>query len=71
MIEFAQVGRDWQLAYLSTWSTFKEMEKRLFRVLLVDDFHPFRRLIRSKVQAQSYLEVIGEAGDGLEAIQKA
>jgi len=47
------------------------MEKRLFRVLLVDDFHPFRRLIRSKVQTQSYLEVIGEAGDGLEAIQKA
>ena len=47
------------------------MEKRLIRVFLVDDYTPFRQLIRAELQSQNYLEVIGEAGDGLEAIQQA
>lgn len=47
------------------------MKKRRIRLLLVDDFQPFRQLIRAKLQSQNYLEVIGEAGDGAEAIRKA
>jgi DNA-binding NarL/FixJ family response regulator len=41
------------------------------RVLLVDDYEPFRRFVRATLQARSELEVIGEASDGLEAVQKA
>jgi two-component system nitrate/nitrite response regulator NarL len=41
----------------------------LVRVLLVDDFEPFRRFIRTTMDAP--LEVVGEASDGLEAVQKA
>lgn len=41
------------------------------RVLLVDDYGPWRRFVRSIVQAELGLEVIDEASDGLEAVQKA
>ncbi len=43
----------------------------LIRILLVDDFKPFRDLVRSILQRNSCLRVIGEAGDGLEAVKKA
>jgi CheY-like chemotaxis protein len=42
----------------------------LVRVLIVDDYEPFRRLIRSMLESPSF-EIVGEASDGLEAIQKA
>jgi DNA-binding NarL/FixJ family response regulator len=42
-----------------------------FRVLIVEDFEPFRRLLSSELQESSDVQVIGEAADGLEAIQKA
>jgi DNA-binding NarL/FixJ family response regulator len=41
------------------------------RVLLVDDHTLFRRGVRSVLAADERLEVIGEAADGLEAIEKA
>jgi len=41
------------------------------RVLLVDDYEPFRRFVCATLQARSELKVIGEASDGLEAVQKA
>jgi len=41
------------------------------RVLVVDDFQPFRLLVRSMLQNRPAFEVIHEAADGLEAIQKA
>ena len=41
------------------------------RILVVDDFEPFRRWVTSLVQQQPGLEIIGEAADGLEAVQKA
>jgi len=43
----------------------------LVRILVVDDFDPFRRFVRSTLQAGSGLHVIGEASDGLEAVQRA
>ena len=41
------------------------------RVLVVEDFEPFRRFICSKVGERPELQVIGEASDGLEAVRKA
>jgi DNA-binding NarL/FixJ family response regulator len=40
-------------------------------VLLVDDYEPFRRLICSMLEEKPDLEIIGQASDGLEAVQKA
>lgn len=40
------------------------------RVLVVDDFEPWRRCVCSAIQKQNSFRVIGEASDGLEAIQK-
>jgi len=42
-----------------------------YRVLLVDDFAPFRRFMRSTLQAEPDLVLIDDACDGLEAVQKA
>jgi DNA-binding NarL/FixJ family response regulator len=44
---------------------------RTYTILVVDDFEPFRRVVRSILQHRENLQVIGEASDGLEAIQKA
>ena len=41
------------------------------RVLVVEDFEPFRRSVVSMLQRQQELQVIGEASDGLEAVRKA
>jgi DNA-binding NarL/FixJ family response regulator len=40
-------------------------------VLLVDDYEPFRRLICSFLSEMPDVRIIGEAADGLEAVQKA
>jgi DNA-binding NarL/FixJ family response regulator len=42
----------------------------LVRVLLVEDFEPFRRFIHPTLQ-EAELQVVGEVSDGLEAVQKA
>ena len=41
------------------------------RLLLVDDFAPFRQVIHSMLKKRPELQVVGEASDGLEAVQKA
>jgi len=41
------------------------------RVLLVDDYQPWLRFIRSMLQDSSELQIISEASDGREAVQKA
>ena len=41
------------------------------RILVVDDFAPWRRFISSFVQKQPGWQVIGEVADGEEAVQKA
>jgi DNA-binding NarL/FixJ family response regulator len=38
---------------------------------VVDDFEPFRQLVRSTVAGKLELQIVGEASDGLEAVQKA
>jgi DNA-binding NarL/FixJ family response regulator len=41
------------------------------RVLVVDDFEPFRRFVCETLAQNPDLQVIGEASDGLEAVHKA
>jgi CheY-like chemotaxis protein len=41
------------------------------RTLVVDDDEPFRHHVRAMLQARAEFQVIGEASDGLEAVQKA
>ena len=41
------------------------------RMLVVDDFEPWRRLVCSMLQTRPELRVVAEAADGLEAVQKA
>jgi DNA-binding NarL/FixJ family response regulator len=41
------------------------------RVLVIDDYEPWRRLLSSTLQKQPEYRVIGEASDGLQAVQQA
>jgi DNA-binding NarL/FixJ family response regulator len=41
------------------------------RILVVEDFEPFRQFVRAALGKRPDLEVVGEASDGLEAVQKA
>ena len=43
----------------------------IVRVLLVEDFEPFRRFVCSTLERRPDLQVIGEVSDGVEAVQKA
>lgn len=42
-----------------------------FRVLVVDDFEAFRRVVASILQKRPELQIICEVSDGLEAVQRA
>jgi len=44
---------------------------RLVRILLVDDFEPWRRFVASLLQKNPEWQVISEVPDGLQAVQKA
>ena len=46
-------------------------ETTAYSVLIVEDFAPFRRLICSMLASRAGFKVIGQAADGLEAVQKA
>jgi DNA-binding NarL/FixJ family response regulator len=48
---------------------FTQLE--LVRILIVDDFASWRRAIHSILAKDEDLEVVGEASDGLEAVQKS
>jgi DNA-binding NarL/FixJ family response regulator len=41
------------------------------RILVVDDYEPFRRFLHLKLQSRPELQIVGEASDGLQALQKA
>jgi DNA-binding NarL/FixJ family response regulator len=44
---------------------------RPIRVLVVEDFEPFRQFLSTTLQNQPDLQIIGEVSDGLEAVQRA
>jgi DNA-binding NarL/FixJ family response regulator len=41
------------------------------RVLVVDDYEPWRRFVCTVLQKYPELEIVGEVADGLQAVQKA
>ena len=43
----------------------------LVRILVVNDYAPFRKVVRSILEEKPGLQVIGEASNGLTAVQKA
>lgn len=43
----------------------------IVRILLADDFEPFRTFVRSLIKPRPEWLIVGEASDGLEAVQKA
>src|SRR5262245_44327278 len=47
-------------------------EKKMppLRILVVDDFEPFRRFVCPILEREAGLQIIGEASDGLKAVQK-
>ena len=47
------------------------METSPVRVLVVDDYEPFRRFICSTLKKRHALQIVGETSDGLEAVHKA
>lgn len=52
-------------------NTTPETEKNLIRVLIVDDMPQVRVDLRVLLQLSNDIAVVGEASDGLEAIQQA
>jgi CheY-like chemotaxis protein len=47
------------------------LETSSVRVLVVDDYEPFRRFICSMLRKRPELQIVGETADGLEAVHKA
>ena len=47
------------------------MDAPTVRLLIVDDYEPFRQFVRSTLGRRQDLQVVGEASDGLEAVGKA
>jgi hypothetical protein len=41
------------------------------RVLVVDDYEPFRRFVCSTLEKRPELQIVCEVSDGLEAVQKS
>jgi DNA-binding NarL/FixJ family response regulator len=41
------------------------------RILVVDDYEPFRRFVCSTLGKRPTLQIVGEASDGLEAVRRA
>ena len=47
------------------------MQLSIVRILVVDDFEMFRQFVVEMLGKRPELQVVGEASDGLEALQKA
>lgn len=47
------------------------MAESPIRILVVDDFEPFRAFVTSSLEQHSQLQIIGELSDGLEAVRRA
>jgi DNA-binding NarL/FixJ family response regulator len=49
---------------------FQHVRVSVIRILVVDDFKAWRRFICVKLQKYKELQIVGEAADGMEALQK-
>lgn len=52
-------------------SAVEDPRARLVRILVVDDYEPFRRFTRSTLEGRLDFQIVGEAADGMEAVRKA
>ncbi len=43
----------------------------IVRSLLVDDYEPWRRFVRSKLESVAELQIVGEVSDGLKSVEQA
>ena len=57
--------------YLGRWAAFEEFARRSRRVLLVDDDDLFRSSVRTLLEGEERVDVVGEARNGEEAVQLA
>ncbi len=68
--EYRQIGQEEDIF-------FEEGVKRVaaatstFRVLVVEDYEPFRQFIRSRLGQKAELQIVCEVSDGLDAVRKA
>jgi len=51
--------------------SLEEYSAATVRILLVDDHEPFRRFVASVLDKKPNLSVVGEVGDGFEALRQA
>ena len=49
----------------------EHLERSTVRVLVVDDYEPFRRFVCKTLRERQDTQVVGEASDGFDAIRKA
>jgi chemotaxis response regulator CheB len=47
------------------------VETSSFRILIADNFEPWRRYVSSTLEKDQSLEIVGMTSDGFEAVQKA
>src|SRR5215470_1161553 len=47
------------------------MGRSIVRILLVDDYAPWRRFVHLTLRMQDKFQIIGEVGDGMEAVAQA
>jgi len=47
------------------------MRNAVVQILVVDDYEPFKQFLHWKLQSRPELQIVSEASDGLEAVQKA
>lgn len=47
------------------------MQLSTVRILVIDDYEPWRRFIASTLQKRPELQIVGEGADGMEAVEKA
>jgi DNA-binding NarL/FixJ family response regulator len=55
---------------MERYSVAHSMSPTTVRVLVVDDYEPFRRFVCSTLAKRSALQIVGEAADGLEAVRR-
>jgi DNA-binding NarL/FixJ family response regulator len=60
-----------KLPYIDLKEERAEPIASAIRVLVVDDYEPFRRFVCSTLEERSNLHVVGQAADGLEAVRRA
>lgn len=51
-------------------SARRHLQLSTVRILVVDDYEPWRRFIASTLQKRPELQIVGEGADGVEAIEK-